>query len=125
MASYNTTNNTSSNPQVCGQNIWVPSEFCFTPSSSAVYLAAILSTTATTASLLLYNVTSGAYVEIGGPGNIAITSTSTTPERKISTNLTGAVNFVTSSQQIYEIQLYVAQNSATAILGSAELLTTV
>lgn len=125
VGNYATTTNTSSNPQTCGQNNWVPNEWFFSSGSSRVFFQAILSaqTGSATSFVRLYNATSGAYVEIGGPGVTELSTSQITPTKLLSVNLTGALNFTTSSAQIYEVRIYTSVNSSICSLGSAEILT--
>jgi len=127
IGSYTTTVNTSSNPQVCGQNNWRPTEFSFVSGSSSVFLQAILSalTGSATAFVRLYNVTSGAYVHIGGSGITELSTSQTTPTKLLSVNLSGATNFNITTEKIYEVQIYTSTTASTTFLGSAELLTQV
>jgi hypothetical protein len=124
---YTSTNNTLSNPEVCGQNYWDPDDWGFVPNSSSVFLQAILSAQmgSGTSFLRLWNATAGAYVEIGGPGITEISTSQTTPTRLLSVDLTGALNFLTSSAQVYEVQIYTSLPFSACILGSCELLTLV
>lgn len=124
---YTSTNNTSSNPEVCGQNYWDPADWGFVPGSSSVYLQAILSAEAinSTSFVRLWNATAGAYVEIGGPGITEISTSQITPTRLLSVDLTGALNFQTGSAQVYEVQIYTSVGPSACILGSCELLTQV
>lgn len=123
---YASTTNVSGSSQVCGENYWSPTEMGFVSGSSTITLRTILSTNtgSNKATLQLWNVTSLAFVEIGGPGVTILTSSATTPSRVDSVNLAAnVVGFSTSSAAVYEIQLYVS-GSGTAILGMAELLNT-
>lgn len=116
IGSYTTTTTTSSNPQVAGQAVVSQSEI---PSASII-LRSVLSTTtgSVSASLKLFNVTSGSYVEIGGTGVTTLGTVSTTPTQIQSVNLFSATNFGTGSN-IYEVQVYIGTGSQQAILGSS------
>jgi hypothetical protein len=116
IGSYASTTLTSSNPQVAGQAVISQSEI---PSSSII-LRSVLSTTtgSVSASLKLFNVTSGSYVEIGGAGITTLGTVSTTPTQIQSVNLFSATNFGTGSN-IYEVQVYIGTGSQQAVLGSS------
>lgn len=125
LSAYSTTTNTSSNPLVCGQNEWAPSDWGFGEVSSSVVFKAILSclSSGETAFVSLYNASTAGYVHIGGPGVTVLSTSLQTPTKLTSVNLSGATNFSTSSAQIYEVQLYSSTGSNSAFLGSAEFLT--
>jgi hypothetical protein len=119
IGSYTSTTQTSSNPQSAGQAALDRTEFYNTQN---IYMRNILSTTtgSVTASVMLYNVTSGSYVHIGGAGITILSTSNTTPTIKQSVNLLGATNFITgSSANIYEVQVFVSTGSQQAILGSS------
>jgi hypothetical protein len=114
--SYINTSQLIGNPQVAGQTVVSQSEV----GSTEIVLRNVLSTTnaTATATVKLYNVTSGTYVEIGGPGVTTLDTTSTTPVQRQSVNLIGAVNFGTGSN-IYEVQVYISNATYQAVLGSS------
>lgn len=116
IGSYTATTATSSNPQVAGQAYLARHEV---PARSVI-LRTILSTTdaAVTASVQLWNITSGSFVEIGGTGVTTLTTTSTTPVALSSSNLINATNF-SPVFGIYEVRVYVATGSASAVHGSS------
>jgi hypothetical protein len=124
LAGYVSTTNTSSNPQVAGQNAWSPTEWAYVSGGMGIYLKTILSIYdgAQFAYIKLYNISTAKYVEIGGPGVSAISSSDTTPTKFLSSDLASATNFSTNAEQIYELQLYTSTGSTPAVLGSAELL---
>jgi len=123
LAGYVATTNTSSNPQVAGQNAWSPTEWSYV-SGMGIYPKTILSTYdgAQFAYIKLYNVSTAKYVEIGGTGISTISSSATTPTKILSSDLATATNFSTAGEQIYELQLYTSTGSTPAVLGSAEFL---
>jgi hypothetical protein len=124
---YTTTTNTSSNPQACGQNAWNPKDWGFVSGSSSVTLQAILSaqTGSASAFVKLYNVTSGVYVDIGGTGVTALSTSNTTATKMTSVNLAGVNGFYLFGEQIYEVQIYTSVTASTTFLGSSELITVV
>lgn len=118
---YVSTTATSSNPQVAGQTVLSQSEI---PTSSVVLRGVLSSTTSsTTASIRLYNVTSGSFVHIGGAGVTTLNTVSTTPVQIQSVNLFTATNFGTGSN-IYEVQVYTATGSQQAVFGGAQFVCT-
>lgn len=104
IAAMNTTTTTASNLQTLGSAYFVPSEH----NSTTWYLKTILAANAitNTAYVRLYNITSGAYVEIGGTGVTALSTSNTTPTVLSSSNLKTAVNFNPSTASIYELRFY-------------------
>lgn len=116
IGSYLSTTSTASNPHVAGQAVLSQSE----ANNYDIRLRGVLSTTngSMSASLQLWNINSGAYVEIGGPGVTKLTSVSTTPTQVQSVNLLSAVNFGTGSN-IYEVQVFTTTGSQQAIHGSS------
>lgn len=111
----------SVSPLIGGQAYFVPSEH----NSTNVRVRAILSTTTTAcmAFFRLYNITSGSYVHIGGPGITELSSSNTTPTLLSSSNLTTATNFNMLTASIYEAQLYSATSSIDVSLGGATIIT--
>jgi hypothetical protein len=119
IGSYASTTLTSSSPQVAGQTALDRTEFF---NVGNIYLRNILSTTtgSVTASLMLFNISSGSYVHIGGPSITILSTSNTTPTIKQSVNLLNATNFITGSEaNVYEVQIYVSTGSQQAILGSS------
>lgn len=121
LVDYALTNATSSNPEIVGQVFFDTSQFV-----NSITLRAVLSNTGTetTSSIKLLNITSGAYVEIGGIGIEQLDSVGSTPTVVTSSNLRNAINFSTGSA-IYELQLITEDIEETAYVGSAEILTAV
>lgn len=117
---YATTNATASSPEAVGQLSFDPSEY-----TGPVHLRSILSTTVdtVTASVRLFNVTSGAFVEVGGVGITTLETTSSNPSLLESVNLRGATNFATD-RAIYELQGAITTGSQFAFIGGAELRVT-
>jgi hypothetical protein len=115
---YASTINTSSSPQVIGQIVFPANEF-----SGTLTLRGMLSSTSvsTTASVKFWNLTSGAYVDIAGTGQSTLSAVGITPVLTSSVNLIGASGFSTSSQHVYELQLFTSTGSATAYAGGWEL----
>lgn len=110
------TTNTSSNPLVAGQVIFPADEF----SGSLNFRTVLNSTNAsTTASVRLFNATSGAYVELAS-GQDALETTNLAPTVVESQNLFGAINFDTSSQAVYEVHLHTSNGSNEVLVGGAE-----
>lgn len=117
IGSYVSTTQTSSNPQVAGQTYLSLTEV---PRNN-VFLRSVLSTTtgSATGSLQLYNVTSGAFVHIGGAGITAISTSQITPTTKESVNLINATNFSLNTGAIYEVRVYISTGSQSVIHGSS------
>lgn len=117
---YASTSNTSSSPQSVGQLIFDPRNF----TGPVTFRSVLASTTGSvTASLQLFNVTSGTFVHIGGASVTTLTTTNTTPTILESVNLRNATNFSTGSA-IYELQIYTETGSQTSIIGGAEFRVT-
>jgi hypothetical protein len=74
-----------------------------------------------TGSIQLYNVTSGAYVDIGGPGVKHLSVTGTIPTIIQSVNLISASGFSSSSQAIYELVASSSNALNTSFFGSFEI----
>ena len=74
-----------------------------------------------TASVQFYNITSGAYVEIGGPGVTHISVSGASPTVISSVDLISASNFNSSSQAIYELQVSSSNGSSYGFFGGFEL----
>jgi len=115
---YASTLSTASQPEVIGQVVFSANEF-----SGTLTLRGMLSSTApaTTASVKFWNLTSGAYVDIAGVGQNTLSVVGLTPILTSSVNLIGASGFSTSSQHVYELQLFTNTGSATAYAGGWEL----
>ena len=115
---YASTLSTASQPEVIGQVVFSANEF-----SGTLTLRGMLSSTglATTASVKFWNLTSGAYVDIAGVGQNTLSVVGPTPVLTTSVNLIGASGFNTSSQHVYELQLFTSTGSATAYAGGWEL----
>lgn len=73
-----------------------------------------------TGSVQLYNVTSGAYVDIGGPGIKHLSVTGTVQTVIQSVNLISASNFNSSSQAVYDL-IVSSSNGYTSFFGGFEL----
>lgn len=116
IGSYISSAATASNPQVTGQAWLERSEV----PHRTVKLRTILSSTGTgvTASVQLWNVSSGSFVNIGGAGVTELTTTSQTPVVLTSVELTTATNY-TLTGAIYEVRAYIATGSASVIHGSS------
>lgn len=93
IAAYNTSLLTT--PTAIGQLAFEPSEV---PTGS-IYLRTVLSTTtgSNVVYVALYNVTSGAFVHIGGSGVTYLSSSATSGSKVQSVNLTSATNWSTGS----------------------------
>jgi hypothetical protein len=101
LTDYAATTNTTST--IVGQRLLNGANYSLYP----IYLRGVLAcaTGTITASIRLYNATSGAYVHISGANNYYLTASTTTPTYLESVNLVGAANFSTSSMHIYELHL--------------------
>lgn len=119
LAAYASTNATSSNPAVVGQLYFNVSEV---PNNN-IKLRTVLSTTnaAATATLQLYNITSGSFVEIGGPGVLTLDTTSTTPGVFESVNLMSAANFNLTAS-VYEVRVYTQTGTENVIHGGSQMV---
>ena len=69
-----------------------------------------------------YNVTSGTYVHIGGPGITALSTSNTTPTILQSVNLVNATNFNRNDGSIYELQYYGSGVGPTSVHYGSEIL---
>lgn len=118
LVDYASTISTSSSPEVVGQVIFSANEF-----SGTLTLRGMLSSTSTTttASVKFWNLTSGTYVDIAGTGQTTLSVIGLVPVLTSSVNLIGANGFSTSSQHVYELQLFTSTGSATAYAGGWEL----
>lgn len=113
---YYATNNI--NTTTAGQVIFPANQF----TGSLVLYGVIANSSATaTGSIRLYNVTSGSYVHIGGPGNQYLSVSGVNPTIVSSVNLISASNFNSSSQAIYELQVSSSNGGSTAFFGGFEL----
>lgn len=120
IADYTSTSNTASSPQSIGQLIFDPRNF----TGPITFRSVLASTTGSvTASVQLFNVTSGTFVHIGGAGTTTLDTTNTTPTIVESVNLRTATNFSTGSA-IYELQAYTGTGSQIAVVGGAEFRVT-
>lgn len=101
-----------------GQVIFPANEF-----SGSLTLRGVIanSNALATGSIQLFNLTSGTYVHIGGPGITHIYTTGTVPTIVTSVNLYGATNFNTTSQSVYELQASSSNGLYTTFLGGFEL----
>ena len=117
---YVSTTLTSSNPQVVGQAVLSQSEV---PAVSILFRSVLSTTGVATASVKLWNISSGSFVEIGGTGVTTLTTVSTTPRQVQSVNLLSAVNFGTGSN-IYEVQVFTQTGSISAVHGSSMFVCT-
>lgn len=117
LVDYATTTNTSSNPRIAGQVIFPGNEF-----TGSLTLRAVLSTTdtATTASIRLFNATSGAYVELQS-GVDELTTTNLAPTIVESQDLYTAVNFAPTTEAVYELHLHTDDASDEVLVGGGEL----
>jgi hypothetical protein len=116
---FASSSNTSSNPTAVGQVLFPAQEFA--SGTLTFRAAASVSTGSATGTIKLYNVSSGAYVEIGGTGDETLETNSTASVVLQSVNLMGATNFDTSSLAIYEMQIYSSTGSAIVFAGGGEL----
>jgi len=113
---YYSTNATTDT--AAGQVIFPANQF----TGSIVLYGVIANSSATaTGSVRLYNVTSGAYVDIGGVGNQYLSVSGTTPTIVSSVNLISASNFNSSSQAIYELQVSSSNGASYGFFGGFEL----
>ena len=101
-----------------GQVIFPANEF-----SGSLTLRGVIanSNSLATGSIQLFNITSGTYVHIGGPGVTHIYSTGTIPTIVNSVNLYNAANFNNVAQSVYELQASSSNGLYTTILGGFEL----
>ena len=101
-----------------GQVIFPANEF-----SGSLTLRGVIanSNSLATGSVQLFNITSGTYVHIGGPGVTHIYSTGTIPTIVNSVNLYNAANFNNVAQSVYELQASSSNGLYTTILGGFEL----
>ena len=101
-----------------GQIIFPANEF-----SGSLTLRGVIanSNSLATGSIQLFNITSGTYVHIGGPGVTHIYSTGTIPTIVNSVNLYNAANFNNVAQSVYELQASSSNGLYTTILGGFEL----
>ena len=113
---YYSTNATSTT--TAGQVIFPANQF-----TGSIVLHGVISNQLSTAtsSIQLYNVTSGAYVDIGGVGVKHISVSGTVPTIISSVNLISASNFNSSSQAIYELQVSSSNGGSYGFFGGFEL----
>ncbi len=113
---YAAVNNTNST--TVGQVIFPANQF-----TGSIVLHGVVANSISTAtgSIQLYNVTSGAYVEIGGSGVTHISVSGTNPTIITSVNLISASNFNSSSQAIYELHVSSSNGSSYGFFGGFEL----
>ena len=67
--------------------------------------------------------TSGAYVDLGGPGIFALSASSATPTSFTSVNLKTTAGW-TNGNAVYEVRLHTSDGTKAATLGSAVIITT-
>jgi len=113
---YAAVNDTSST--TVGQVIFPANQF-----TGSIVLHGIVANSLSTAtgSIQLYNVTSGSYVEIGGPGITHLSVSGTNPTIITSVDLISASNFNSSSQAIYELQVSSSNAGSYGFFGGFEL----
>lgn len=113
---YYSTNAT--NTTTAGQVIFPANQF-----TGSIVLHGVISNqlSTATASIQLYNVTSGAYVDIGGTGIKHIAVSGTVPTIISSVDLISASNFNSSSRAIYELQVSSSNGGSYGFFGGFEL----
>jgi hypothetical protein len=107
---------------MAGQFEFDPADFGAAPKN--IYFRAILSVnpgTNVTGGVTLYNLTSGSYVDIGGVGNILLTTTASNPLLFTSVNLRSAANFATGSA-LYEVRTLTSNILSASTMGIAEIV---
>jgi hypothetical protein len=108
---------TSASPFACVQ---VPSELL--ANAVSVKLKCLLTAaTGATATVKLRNLTDAADVVIGAASAVTMTSTSTTPELKTSTELVGATGFSVAAGKVFELRFYTSDSTKPCTLGMAWL----
>lgn len=117
VAAYSTTTSTSSSPQVVGQFQFIPSEHL----PSFVRFRFVMSSQSTTASVRVYNLTSGAYVDLAGATLQTLFASNSNPTAYNSVNLVTAQGWSTASA-VYEVRLHSATTTDTATLGSGYVI---
>lgn len=120
VAGYLSTTATSSNPEVAGQAMLSMHEV---PNRN-VFLRVVLSTTddQEVATAMLYNVTSGVYVDMESDNIQTLTTYNTTPTVLESWNLVTpgfAGGFNVTGSSVYELRVFTTTGSVNTILGSA------
>jgi hypothetical protein len=112
-AAINDTNSTT-----VGQVIFPANQF-----TGSIVLHGVIANSLSTAtgSVQLYNVTSGSYVEIGGPGITYLSVSGTNPTIITSVDLISASNFNSSSQAVYELQVSSSNAGSYGFFGGFEL----
>jgi hypothetical protein len=117
---YTITYATTSAPQICGQFSFVPSEH----NTGSIYFRAVLSEESpATASIRVWNFTSGAYVDLNGAGVFPLSASSAVPGAYTSVNLKTAAGW-TNGTALYEVRLHTSDGTKAATLGSAVIITT-
>jgi hypothetical protein len=114
---YTATTSTSSSPQVCGQFEFVPTDHL----PLFIRFKTVLFAQTATASIRLYNLTSGAYVDLGGTAATILSSSASTPTTVTSQNLVGVGGW-SSGTAMYEIRLHSSNISNNVFLGSAYII---
>lgn len=112
-AAVNDTNSTT-----VGQVIFPANQFT---GSLVLYGVIANSLSTATGSIQLFNVTSGAYVEIGGAGITHLKVSGSNPTIITSVDLISASNFNSSSQAVYELQVSSSNPGSYGFFGGFEL----
>lgn len=128
LATYATTTATVASPQPVGWMDWNPFFIANNYEGHSMYLEVTLASTdpAESATLMLYNLTTSTYVEIGGSGITTLSVTGTAPSLVQSDRLNDGANpmvgFDAFSSGTYELQIYTSNAAFPAILGNASLI---
>lgn len=128
LATYAITTATVASPQPVGWLPWNPFFVANNYEGHYIYLEATLASTdpAESATLMLYNLTTSTYVEIGGPGVTTLTVLGTAPGLVQSQRLNGGaspmVGFDAFMSGTYELQVYTSNAAFPAILGNVSLI---
>ncbi len=122
VGAYTTSNLLSGSAKIAGQAYFDPTQH----QNNSVLLRSVLSVdnASGTAYIKLFNVTSTAYVEIGGAGVTILSANSTTPTKVDSANLRTATGFDIGAPAIYELELSINNVLYTSNLGSSEFVCT-
>lgn len=128
LAAYSTTTATVASPQPVAWMDWNPFFTANNYEGHYMYLEANLASTdpAESATLMLYNLTTSTYVEIGGPGVTTLSVTGTAPglvqSERLNDGANPMVGFDAFSSGNYELQIYTSNAAFPAILGNASLI---
>lgn len=128
LAAYVTTTAPVASPQPVAWLDWDPFFITNNYEGHYMYLEASLASTdpVESATIMLYNLDTSTYVEIGGPGITTLSVTGTAPglvqSQRLNDGANPMVGFDAFSSGRYELQIYTSNAAFPAILGNASLI---